>query len=91
LGHELAKFPVEPTFAKSLLASRYVSKRCTEDFTKLLAVLSAESIWMGVSKMDAERQKEFLKTKEQFKVDLCDHYPLVLIYNAWRQKLNESF
>lgn len=58
-----------------------------QEVIKLLAVLSTESIWMGVSKMDVERQKQFYRSKEMFKKDLCDHYPLVMIYEAWRKKL----
>ena len=50
LGEELSKFPVEPTYAKALLAACFVSKQCEEDFIKLLSILSTESIWMGVSR-----------------------------------------
>jgi HrpA-like RNA helicase len=63
LGHELAKFPVEPSFAKGLLASCYVSRRCTEDFAKLLAVLSTENVWMAPTKLDEERQRNFYRAK----------------------------
>lgn len=90
LGHELAKFPVEPSFAKSLLAASYVSKTCTQEMCKLLAILSTESIWMGVSKMDTERQRQFFNAKEEFRVRNSDHYSLVLIYNAWKHKLDQS-
>ena len=57
LGQELAKFPLEPTFAKSLLAARFLSKDCASDCSKLLSILSTESIWMGISKNDNQRQK----------------------------------
>jgi len=52
LGEELARFPIEPTFAKSLLAARLLSKDAAKDCSKLLSILSTESIWMGVSRND---------------------------------------
>ena len=55
LGQELARFPIEPTFAKSLLAARFVSKDAASDCSKLLSILSTESVWMGISKNDDQR------------------------------------
>ena len=52
LGDELAKFPIEPSFAKSLIAARLLSNDAARDCSKLLSVLSTESIWMGVSRHD---------------------------------------
>lgn len=57
LGKELARFPIEPTFAKSLLSARYLSKNAASDCSKLLSILSTESVWMGISKNDDQRQK----------------------------------
>ena len=91
LGKELVKFPVEPSFAKSLLASCFVSRHCTSDVSKLLAVLSTESVWTGVSKLDHDRQKQFFRAKETFKEPLSDHYSLVRIFNAWRGKLDQGY
>jgi len=56
LGDELAKLPLEPTFGKALLASKMVSRRCADDMTNLLSMLSTESIWLGISKADEARQ-----------------------------------
>ena len=58
LGQELARFPIEPTFAKSLLAARFLSKESASDCSKLLSILSTESVWMGISKNDDQRQKQ---------------------------------
>jgi len=55
LGHELAKFPVEPTFGKALLAARFVSKQCSNDLVMLLSILSTESIEMHVTIHDEVR------------------------------------
>ena len=58
LGQELARFPIEPTFAKSLLSARFLSKESAYDCSKLLSILSTESVWMGISKNDDQRQKQ---------------------------------
>jgi len=50
LGSELAKLPLEPTFSKALLASKMVSRRCADDMTVLLSMLSTEQIWLGISR-----------------------------------------
>jgi HrpA-like RNA helicase len=52
LGKELVKFPLEPTFAKALLMAKCISNQCAGDCAKLLAILSTENIWMGVSRQD---------------------------------------
>lgn len=67
-----------------------MSKQCEKDFIKLLSVLSTESIWMGVSRLDEDRIKAFIKTKALFAVEKSDHFPLVLIYDAWKKKLSQS-
>lgn len=50
LGKELCKFPLEPTFGKCLLASYRLG--CESDMTKLVSILSSESLWLMVSKND---------------------------------------
>lgn len=55
LGRELVKFPLEPTYAKSLLVARCISRECSDDCAKLMSILSSESIWMGVSRFNQQR------------------------------------
>ena len=55
LGEALAKIPLEPTFAKALLASKMVSRECSRDMTTLLSMLSTEQIWLGISRHDENR------------------------------------
>ena len=73
LGDELAKLPLEPTFGKALLASKMVSRRCAEDMTNLLSMLSTESIWLGISKSDENRLANQQRTKERFSDSRSDH------------------
>ena len=52
LGYELAKFPLEPSYAKCLLAASFISRSASSDCSKIFSLLSTENIWMGVSKND---------------------------------------
>lgn len=73
LGDELAKLPLEPTFGKALLASKIVSRKCAEDMTNLLSMLSTESIWLGISKSDENRLANQQRTKDRFADSRSDH------------------
>ena len=42
LGECLARIPLEPTFAKALIASHLLSRDCSLDMSRLLGVLSTE-------------------------------------------------
>jgi len=53
LGREMAGFPLEPNFAKCLLAS--IELDCEEEMLSLVAVLSAENCFVAVSKNDQKR------------------------------------
>ena len=57
LGECLSRIPLEPTFAKALVASELLSKSCSLDMSRLLGVLSTEQIWIGISKHDESRLK----------------------------------
>ena len=48
LGMELAKFPLEPTYALSLLASYYLN--CDRELTILVSILSSENVWLTFSR-----------------------------------------
>ena len=85
LGKELVKFPLEPTYAKSLLAAKFVSKQCAVECCKLFAILSTENIWSGVSKFDSKRQQQLQDAKETFRNPKSDHLALVNIFDSWRQ------
>jgi len=52
LGECLSRLPLEPTFAKALLAAHMVSTECGLDMAHLLGVLSTEQIWLSISSHD---------------------------------------
>lgn len=64
MGRELCKFPLEPTFAKSLLAAYRL--RCESDATKLISILSSENLWLMVNREDGGAQKRFSEVKVRY-------------------------
>lgn len=90
LGEELAKLPLEPTFAKALLASKMVSRDCTHDMITLVSMLSTEQIWLGISRHDEARISMQQRTKDRFADSRSDHLTLIDIYDAWKQKSHGS-
>ena len=55
LGVEMNKFPLEPSFSKTLLAAHFY--HCWDDACTMVALLSSEKIWTAVSREDEERSK----------------------------------
>lgn len=55
LGVELSKFPLEPTYAKALLASHFLG--CETAMTTVVSVLSSENLWLTVSRRRDEEQQ----------------------------------
>lgn len=50
LGKLLSKFPLEPTYAKALLASHFMG--CENLMVRLVSVLSTENVWAPASRHD---------------------------------------
>jgi HrpA-like RNA helicase len=70
IGHEISKFPLEPTYAKALLYSHH-SRRVQSDMLKLVSILSSESIWLHAPKSEEN------PLKKKFDASSGDHYFLV--------------
>jgi ATP-dependent RNA helicase DHX8/PRP22 len=45
---ELSKFPLEPSYSKALISSKFM--KCEYDMITLVSMLSTENIWQKVSK-----------------------------------------
>jgi HrpA-like RNA helicase len=52
LGIELAKFPLEPTYALSLLSSYYL--KCERELTILVSILTSENVWLTFSRKNED-------------------------------------
>lgn len=83
----MAKFPLEPSYTKVLLAGHYISNKCGVTCCKMLALLSTESIWFSVSRLDQEKQDKLKATRDQFQDFTSDHQSLVNIYDFWLNKM----
>jgi len=84
LGLEMCKFPLEPTYAKCLIASKFLS--CLDEVALLVSLLSSESIWLNVSKSDLERKKMFEEIKMKMTDGDSDHLTLLNVYTEWRHR-----
>ena len=83
IGKEMNRFPLEPAFAKILLASKFY--RCEEEMVILVSLLSTENIWSPVSANDEERYQRSESIRKTFMTHNSDHLTLVNVYQKWRQ------
>lgn len=90
LGRVLARFPIEPTYAKSLLAAWNTSEPTARDCCKMFALLSTESVWMGVSRADTKRLERQKAARELFSECRSDHFGVVSIFEAWKSKFQKG-
>ena len=84
LGLELCKFPLEPTYAKALLASHYLD--CDHEMVTLVSVLSSENVWLAMSRRREEDVTRLEDVKKRFanQTDMkSDHMVLVKLYEEW--------
>ena len=57
LGRELAKYPLEPSYAKALVMALMMT--CHEEISLLVSLLSTEQIYTKVSKTNEEIYQSF--------------------------------
>ena len=79
LGEELAKFPLEPAYGKSLLAGKYLGN--SEDMLRLVAVMSSENMWINVSQRNEHDVKKLIDVKKQYMDDKSDQMLGVRVYD----------
>ena len=95
LGKEMSRLPVEPCFARCLVAS--VPLDCTSDMltvtdTQLVALLSTENVWQQVPKSNPELSLEAANARKQFMKKESDHVTYVGVHKAWLEaRCNESW
>jgi len=80
LGMKLAEFPIEPTFAKMLVAS--ADYGCTEDILTIAAMLSVQNVF--VFPKDAKGTAE--QARMRFAVHEGDHLTLLNVFNGFISK-----
>ncbi|KAL4497398.1 hypothetical protein ABPG72_011333 [Tetrahymena utriculariae] len=90
LGKEMNKFPLEPSYAKSLLTSYML--RCEDEMVTLVALLSSEQIWSKPSRVRAQEFERFEECLKRFADPDGDHFSLLNIYYSWkRNKCSDGY
>ena len=83
LGREIAKLPIECSYARSLIASYYL--KVEDKMLSLVSLISTDNIYITVSKFDEELRNDFDKKKNEFLNEYSDHLSLLNIYNEFNK------
>ncbi|KAK3074493.1 DEAH-box ATP-dependent RNA helicase prp22 [Teratosphaeriaceae sp. CCFEE 6253] len=78
-GRRMADFPMEPSLAKSLIAS--VDLGCSEELLSIVAMISAVQT---VFHRPKEKQSQADQKKSRFHDPAGDHLTLLNVYNGWK-------
>lgn len=81
LGRELVKLPLDPSFARSLIASFVLNVR--NSMLTLVAMLSTEKVWRHVPKVQEEECQEAHEMQSKFWSRAGDHVTYVKAYEEW--------
>ncbi|QDS73353.1 hypothetical protein FKW77_006961 [Venturia effusa] len=80
LGRQMADFPMEPSLAKTLIAS--ASMQCAEEVLTIVAMISATQT---VFHRPKEKQQQADQKKAKFHDPHGDQLTVLNVYNAWKQ------
>lgn len=80
LGRRMADFPMEPTLAKSMIAS--IDLGCSDEMLSIVAMISAVQT---VFHRPKDKQQQADQKKAKFHDPAGDHITLLNVYNAWKQ------
>lgn len=83
MGKELCKLPLEPTYAKIVIAAKFW--KCEDEILKIVSLLSAESLWQNISVKQVEKRKEFETVRKKQADPQSDHITLLNVYNEWEE------
>ncbi|KAK1821712.1 DEAH-box ATP-dependent RNA helicase prp22 [Friedmanniomyces endolithicus] len=78
-GRRMADFPMEPSLAKSLIAS--VELGCSDEMLSIVAMISAVQT---VFHRPKEKQQQADQKKTKFHDPAGDHLTLLNVYNGWK-------
>ena len=78
-GRRMADFPMEPSLAKSLIAS--VDLGCADEMLSIVAMISAVQT---VFHRPKEKQQQADQKKSRFHDPAGDHLTLLNVYNGWK-------
>jgi ATP-dependent RNA helicase DHX8/PRP22 len=79
LGRKMADFPMDPSFAKVLIAA--VDLGCSDEILSIVAMLSMPTVFYRPK----EKQAQADQKKAKFHDPHGDHLTLLNVYNGWKQ------
>ena len=80
-GRELCKYPLEPTYSKSLMMAKYL--KCQDELLIIVSMLSTENIYKRVSKTHTYQHEMQLEAMKRNSCQEGDHYTYQNIFNSW--------
>jgi len=83
LGKQMAQFPLEPQFARVLIASDELG--CAESAVTLVSLMSSEGIWYRPSRSNEDEVRRAHHVQSQFMDPLGDHITMLNVYRRWEE------
>jgi len=83
LGKSMSQFPLEPQFARTLLAAEELG--CSGEALTLVSILSSEGVWFRPSRQSREQIQEAEEVQRRFLHPLGDHTTLLKVYHEWEE------
>lgn len=88
LGKEISKFPLDCSYARALICSKFFG--IEEDMLSLVAIISAENIFVNINKYDENKKKQLQQIKNSYSDKNSDHILLLNMYKDWKILNNKS-
>lgn len=85
LGHDLSRFPLEPTLSKLIILACNSKFHCSEEIIIIVSMLSIPSVFYRPK----ERAQEADAAREKFLITESDHLTLLNVYTQWEQQLKK--
>ena len=85
LGLQLAEFPLDPMFAKSLLISEEFG--CSEDILTIAAMTQIQNVFVSPSNQKIAAEK----ARRKFAVEEGDHLTMINVYDAFLKNKNSRW
>jgi len=81
LGGRMAQYPLEPQFARCLLAADELG--CAGDAVTLVSMLSSEGVWFRPSRQNADQVRTAAAAQQRFVHGPGDHTTLLHVFRQW--------
>eukprot|EP00826_Nyctotherus_ovalis_P030918 TRINITY_DN2468_c0_g1_i6.p1 TRINITY_DN2468_c0_g1~~TRINITY_DN2468_c0_g1_i6.p1 ORF type:complete len:473 (-),score=119.98 TRINITY_DN2468_c0_g1_i6:93-1466(-) len=83
LGRELSKLPLEPSYARTLVASSFFG--CQDEVSTIVSILSSEHIWQNVRVRNQELRAKYDRVRKSFLDSKSDYVSLLNVFDAWKR------